>query len=44
MGDTLVLMKKSDFLIVLQTLNGFHKNLNFTVYAFETKKYIFYIF
>ena len=30
MDDTLVLMKKS-VTMVLQALNGFHKNLNFTV-------------
>ena len=36
--DTLVLMKKSDVTIVLQALNGFHKNLNFTVDNFEDKK------
>ena len=32
MDDTLVLMRKSYVpIIVLQALNGFHKNLNFTV-------------
>ena len=38
MDDTPVLMKKSNFPTVLQTLNSFHKNLNFTVYTFEDKK------
>ena len=38
MDDTLVLMKKFDVPIVLQALNGFHKNLNFTMNAFENKK------
>ena len=38
MDDTLVLLKKSDVLIVLQALKGFHKNLNFTVDTFENKK------
>ena len=38
MDDTLVLMKKSDVTIVLQALDGFHKNPNFTVDAFEDKK------
>ena len=36
--DTLVLMKKSDVPIVLEALNGFHKNLSFTVDTFEDKK------
>ena len=31
MDDMLVLMRKSSVPIVLQALNGFHKNLNFTV-------------
>ena len=44
MDDTIVLMKKSDVPIVLQALNGFHKNLNFTVDTFEDKKVIFQIF
>ena len=38
MDDTPVLMKKSDTPIVLQALNGFHKNLNFTVDTFEDKQ------
>ena len=38
MDDTLVLTKKSNVPIVLQALNGFHKNLNFTVDTFEAKK------
>ena len=38
MDDTLILMKKSDVLIVLQAFNGFHKNLNFTVDTSEDKK------
>ena len=38
MDNTLVLMEKSDAPIVLQALNGFHKNLNFTVDTFEDKK------
>ena len=38
MDDTLVLIKKSDVPTVLQALNGFHKNLNFTVDTFEEKK------
>ena len=33
--------KKSEVPIVLQTLNGFHKNLNFTVDTFENKKVYF---
>ena len=41
MDDTLILMKKSDVLIVLQAFNGFHKSLNFTVDTSEDKKYIF---
>ena len=36
--ETLVLMKKSHVLIVLEALNGFHKNLSFTVDTFEDKK------
>ena len=36
-----VLMKKSDVPIVLQALDGFHKNLNFTVDTFEEKKVYF---
>ena len=42
MDDTLVLMKKSDVPVVLQVLNGFHKNLNFTVDTFENKKSTFF--
>ena len=42
MDDTLVLMKKSDVPVVLQALNGFHKNLNFTVDTFENKKSTFF--
>ena len=38
MDDTLILMKKSDVLIVLQAFNGFHKSLNFTVDTSEDKK------
>ena len=38
MDDTLVLTKKSIVPIVLQALNGFHKNLSFTVDTFEAKK------
>ena len=38
MDDTMVLMKTSDAPIVLQALNGFHKNLNVTVDNFEDKK------
>ena len=38
MDDTIVLMKKSDVPIVLQALNGFHKNLRFTADTFEDKK------
>ena len=38
MDDKLVLMKKYDVPIVLQALNGFHENLNFTVDTFENKK------
>ena len=38
MDDTLVLMKKFDVPIVLQALNGFHKNLDFTMNVFENKK------
>ena len=34
-------MKKSDFLIVLQALNGSHKSLNFTVDNFEEKESTF---
>ena len=34
-------MKKSDFLIVLQALNGSHKSLNFTVDTFEERKSTF---
>ena len=34
-------MKKSDFLIVLQALNGSHKSLNFTVDTFEEKESTF---
>ena len=41
MDDTLVLMKKSGVTIVLQALNGFHKNLTFTVDTFEDKKVLF---
>ena len=41
MDDTLVLTKKSGLSIVLQALNGFHKNLNFTVDTFRYKKSIF---
>ena len=33
----LVLIKKSSFLIVSQALNGFRKNLNFTVHTLEEK-------
>ena len=44
MDDTLVLMKKFDVPIVLQALNDFHKNLNFTVVHLKTKKYILSIF
>ena len=36
--DMVVLMKKSDVPIVLQALDGFHKNLNFIVDTFEDKK------
>ena len=38
MDNMVVLMKKSDVPIVLQALDGFHKNLNFTVDTFEDKK------
>ena len=38
MNDTLVSTKKSNIPIVLQALNGFHKNLNFTADTFEEKK------
>ena len=38
MNDTLVSTKKSNIPIVLQALNGFHKNLNFTADTFEQKK------
>ena len=38
MDDTLVLMKKFDVPIVLQALNGFHKNLDFIMNVFENKK------
>ena len=39
MNDTLIFMKKkSDVSIVLQALNGFHKNLNFKVDTFEKVK------
>ena len=41
MDDRLVLMKKSDVAIVLQALNGFHKNLTFTVDTFDDKKVLF---
>ena len=41
MDDRLVLMKKSDVTIVLQALNGFHKNLTFTVDTFDDKKVLF---
>ena len=44
MVDTLVLMKNSYAPIVLQALNGFHKNLNFTVNTFEENKAHFSIF
>ena len=44
MDDALVLMKQSDVPIVLQAINGFYKNLNFTLDTFEDKKSIFYIF
>ena len=44
MDDRLVLMKKSDVTIVLQALNGFHKNLTFTVDTFDDKKVLFKIF
>ena len=37
MGETLVLRKKPDVPIVLQTLNDFYKNINFTVHTFEDK-------
>ena len=39
--DMLDLLKKSDVPIVLQALNSFHKNLNFTVDTFEYKKVYF---
>ena len=35
MNDTLVSTKKSNIPIVLQALNGFHKNLKFTADTFE---------
>ena len=38
MGFSLGPLMARDFSTVLQTLNGFHKNLNFTVYTFEDKK------
>ena len=41
MDNRLVLMKKSDVTIVLQALNGFHKNLTFTVDTFDDKKVLF---
>ena len=41
MDDRLVLMKKSDVTIVLQALNGFHKNLTFTVDTSDDKKVLF---
>ena len=41
MDDTPVLMKKSDVPMVFQALYSFHKNLNFKVDTFETKKDIF---
>ena len=41
MDDRLVLMKKSDVTIVSQALNGFHKNLTFTVDTFDDKKVLF---
>ena len=41
MDDRLVLMKKPDVTIVLQALNGFHKNLTFTVDTFDDKKVLF---
>ena len=44
MDDTLVLMKKSDVLIVLQALPVFHKNLDFAVDTFEDKKVLFISF
>ena len=41
LDDTLVSIKKPDVPIVLETLNGFHKNLNFAVDTFENKKSTF---
>ena len=38
MDDILILMKKFVIPISLQALNGFHKNLNFTVDTFQNKK------
>ena len=38
MDDTLILMEKSDVPLILQGLNSFHDNLNFTVDTFEDKK------
>ena len=43
MDDALVLMKQSDVPIVLQAINGFYKNLNFTLDTFEDKKSTFSI-
>ena len=42
MDDTLVLMKKSDVTMVLEALNGFHKNLNFTVDTLRRQKSTFF--
>ena len=41
MYDTQALMKKSDVPTVLQILNGFHRNIIFTVDMFEDKKVYF---
>ena len=43
MGFSLGPLMARDFSTVLQTLNGFHKNLNFTVYTFEGKKSTYFI-